>query len=118
MHQVGSSRNSCEVSFSGLPSMSALEAFVSSRSGPQVSSDEACPGGAADQRPHARQHLLDVERLGHIVVGAGVDAGHLVAPAVARGQHQHRHLAALATPFLHTLMPSICGRPMSSTTAS
>ena len=57
-------------------------------------------GGAPDQRPQPRQHLLDVERLGDIVVGAGVDARHLVAPAVARGQDQHRHLAAVAPPAL------------------
>ena len=57
-------------------------------------------GGAADQRPHPRQHLLDMERLGDVVVGAGVDAGHLVAPAVAGGQDQHRHLAAVAPPAL------------------
>ena len=41
-----------------------------------------------------------MERLGHVVVGAGVDARHLVAPAVARRQHQHRHLAAVAPPAL------------------
>ena len=57
-------------------------------------------GGAADQRAHPRQHLLDVEGLGDIVVGAGVDARHLVAPAVARGQDQHRHLAPVAAPVL------------------
>ena len=59
-------------------------------------------GGAAQQRPDARQHLLDMERLGDVVVGAGVEALHLVAPAVARGQHQHRHGAAGAAPgFQH-----------------
>ncbi len=57
-------------------------------------------GGTADQRAEPRQHLLEVERLGDIVVGAGIDAGDLVAPAVARGQDQHRHLAAAATPAL------------------
>ena len=55
---------------------------------------------AAQQRADARQHLLEVERLGHIVVGAGVEALHLVAPAVARGEHQHRHGAAGAAPGL------------------
>src|SRR5690606_32072400 len=32
-----------------------------------------------DQRAHARQYLLDVERLGHVVVRPGVDARDLVA---------------------------------------
>ena len=50
-------------------------------------------GGAAQQRAQARQHFLHVERLGDIVVRAGVDALDLVAPAVARGQDQHRHRA-------------------------
>ena len=46
---------------------------------------------AAQQRAHARQHFFHVEGLGHIIVGAGIEALDLVAPAVARGQHQHRH---------------------------
>ena len=59
-------------------------------------------GGAAQQRADARQHLLEMEGLGHVVVGAGVEALHLVAPAVARGEHQHRHGAAGAPPgFQH-----------------
>ena len=57
---------------------------------------------AAQQRAHARQHFLEMKRLGDIIVGAGVEALHLVAPAVARGQHQHRHGAAVAPPgFQH-----------------
>ena len=55
---------------------------------------------AAQQRADARQHFLEMEGLGDIVVGAGVEALHLVAPAVARGQHQHRHGAAGAAPRL------------------
>ena len=57
-------------------------------------------GRAAQQRADTRQHLLEVERLGDVVVGAGVEALHLVAPAVARGQDQHRHGAAGAAPCL------------------
>ena len=57
---------------------------------------------AAQQRAHARQHFLEMERLGHIVVGAGVEALHLVAPAVARGEDQHRHRPPGAAPgFQH-----------------
>ena len=48
-------------------------------------------GGAAQQRADAREHFLHVEGLGDVVVGAGVEALHLVAPAIARGEDQHRH---------------------------
>ena len=41
-----------------------------------------------------------MERLGDIIVGAGIDAGDLVAPAFARGEDQHRHLALVAAPLL------------------
>ncbi len=40
--------------------------------------------------------------LSHIVVGAGIETLHLVAPAIARGQDQHRHRASVAPPgFQH-----------------
>ena len=55
---------------------------------------------AAQQRADARQHLLEMEGLCDIVVGAGIEALHLVAPAVARGQQQHRHGAAGTPPRL------------------
>ena len=58
------------------------------------------PGGTAEKRTDARQHLFHVEGLGHVVVGAGVHAGHLVAPALARREDQHRHLALVAPPLL------------------
>jgi hypothetical protein len=54
---------------------------------------------AADERPRARQHLLDAIRLGHVVVGARVDAVHLFRPAAARGQDQHRHRQACVAPL-------------------
>ncbi|MCY1562495.1 hypothetical protein D9M68_999010 [compost metagenome] len=41
-----------------------------------------------------------MEGLGDIVVGAGINALHLVAPAVARGQQQHRRSLAGTAPFL------------------
>ena len=59
-------------------------------------------GRAAQQRAHARQHFFEMKRLGDIVVGAGIEALHLVAPAVARGEDEHRHGAAGAPPgFQH-----------------
>ena len=57
-------------------------------------------GGAAQQRADPRQHFLEMKRLGDIIVGAGVEALHLVAPAVARGQDQDRHRASVAAPCL------------------
>ena len=57
-------------------------------------------GRAAQQRAHARQNFLEVERLGDIIVGAGIETLHLVAPAVARGENEHRHGAAGAPPSL------------------
>ena len=41
-----------------------------------------------------------MEGLRHVVVGAGIHAGHLVAPALARREDQHRHLALVAPPLL------------------
>ncbi len=55
---------------------------------------------AAQQRAHAGEHFLEMKGLGDIIVGAGVEALYLVAPAVARGEHQHRHGAAGAAPGL------------------
>ena len=59
-------------------------------------------GRAAQQRAHPRQHFFEMKRLRDVIVGAGVEALHLVAPAVARGEHQHRHGAPGAPPgFQH-----------------
>ena len=58
------------------------------------------PCRAPEQRAQARQHLLHVERLGDIIVGAGIHAGNLVAPPLARREDQHRHLAFVAPPLL------------------
>ena len=52
--------------------------------------------GAAQHRADARQQFLGAERLGQIIVGAGVEPGHAVGLADARGQHDHRRGAALA----------------------
>ena len=45
---------------------------------------------AAQQRPNAREQLLQRERLRHVVVGAGVEPVDAVLDLVARRQHQHR----------------------------
>ena len=55
-------------------------------------------GRAAQQRANTRQHLLEMEGLGHVIVGAGVEPLHLVAPAVARRKDEDRHGAAGTPP--------------------
>ena len=55
-------------------------------------------GGVAQRHAHARQQLAGAERLGHVVVGAGVERGDLVALLAARRQHDDRHRAPLAQP--------------------
>ena len=57
-------------------------------------------GRAAQQRANPRQHFFEMKGLGDIVVGAGIEALHLVAPAVARGEDQNRHHPLVAAPCL------------------
>ena len=49
--------------------------------------------GAAQYRIDARQQLARRERLGDVVVGATIEARHLVALRGARRQHDHRQVA-------------------------
>jgi RimJ/RimL family protein N-acetyltransferase len=42
------------------------------------------------QGPNASEHLFEVERLGEVVVGTGVEAGEPVLDVVAGGEHQDR----------------------------
>ena len=57
-------------------------------------------GRPAKERPHPGQDFFQMKGLGDVIVGARVEALNLVAPAVARGQHQHRHGAAGPPPGL------------------
>ncbi len=41
-------------------------------------------GGAPGRRPQPGEQLVDAERLGHVVIGAEVERGHLVGAAGAR----------------------------------
>ena len=52
-------------------------------------------GLASQQRVDARGELLEVERLDHVIVGAGVEAGDTIRHGVACGQDQYRHAIAL-----------------------
>ena len=54
----------------------------------------------AQQRAHARQYFFEVKRLGNVVVGTGVEALHLVAPAIPRGEDQNGHGPAGPPPGL------------------
>ena len=46
---------------------------------------------APGERPQPRGQLGERERLGHVVVGAAVEAAHAVLDRVARREHQHGH---------------------------
>ncbi len=59
-------------------------------------------GRAAHQGAQTRQQFFGMKRLGQIVVGAGVEARHLVAPGAARRQDQNRRRLAVTPPaFQH-----------------
>ena len=50
-------------------------------------------GGSAQERPQPRQQLLGPERLGHIVVGSGVECPYLLTLVADGGQNQNRQRA-------------------------
>ena len=55
----------------------------------------AVAAGPAEQRADPRHQLLHVERLGQVVVGAGIDALDALRQALRAGQHQDRRRDAL-----------------------
>ena len=55
---------------------------------------------AAQQRAHAREQLLALERLDEVVVGADVEPLHARLQRVARGQHQDRRVVAVVAQAL------------------
>src|SRR5215510_5881768 len=70
---------------------------------PQRSAFDVAPGvtrGTADLGAEAGQQLFHVKRFGHVVVGAGVHPGNLVAPTIAGGQDDDGHVAAGTAPLL------------------
>jgi hypothetical protein len=69
---------------------------VSSSASPTTDDRRRTSAGAADDGAQAGQHLLHSERLGQIIVGAGVDAFDALGPGAARGEHQHREVPAFA----------------------
>ena len=64
-----------------------------------VSSSRRSGDGAAQDRLDPRDELARVERLRQVVVGADLEPDDLVDVLVARGQHQDRHVGALADPL-------------------
>jgi len=65
---------------------------------------------ASQQRPDPRQHLLEMKRLGRLVVGAGIEALHLVAPAVTGCEHQTGIARPARRQASSTEIPSILGK--------
>ena len=60
--------------------------------------------GAAEDGADARDELADAERLGHVVVGAGVEAADLVDLLAARREHDDRHERVAAAQLLADLV--------------
>ena len=76
-------------------------------------------GRPAPERPDAGQQLREGERLGEVVVGAGVEAGHAVVHGSrARSGAGRASRSPLARSRRSTVMPSMSGRPRSRTTTS
>jgi hypothetical protein len=57
--------------------------------------------GPPDRRPHPGQQFFDAERLGDVVIGAGVERFHLVHTVGPAGQHDDRSLGPAAQPLDH-----------------
>ena len=90
--------NSWLVSLTGTPSRVTRASLVSSATPPHRSSGAAWPVDRRIRRPHPRDHFFDLERLGHVVVGAAVDALHLLVPAAPRREHEDGHGQAGGSP--------------------
>ena len=59
-----------------------------------------CP---ADQGLEARCHLGNMERLGHVIVGAGIQSVDFFRPSPPRSEDQDRKIPVLAPPSLQNL---------------
>ena len=66
---------------------------------------------APHQRPQPREQLGELERLGHVVVGAEVEAIDAVGDTVAGGQHQDRRPAAAPAQPCAGVEPVHVGQP-------
>ena len=94
------SRNSSAVSSTGAPlDREAMGRRVEPERA-AVEDRARVPRGAPDQGLDPGQHLLHLEGLGEVVVGARAQTHDLLAPGAAGGQDQHGHGAALLAPAL------------------
>jgi hypothetical protein len=67
--------------------------------------DSARIAGPAHERMQARHELGERERLGHVVVPTGAEAGDAVGERIASREEQHRRLHALRTKRLADVAP-------------
>ena len=54
---------------------------------------------APGQRADASEQFAEIERLGEVIVGAGVEPCHSRLHRIPRGEHQHRHVGTRSTQF-------------------
>src|SRR5215475_2694349 len=55
-------------------------------------------GGSAEERADTGEHFFEMKRFSDVIISAGIEALHFVAPAIASRQHEHRHGASSAAP--------------------
>jgi len=65
---------------------------------------------ASRQRADPREQLLEVKRLHHVIVGAGIETGDAVIDSVARRQHQDRRANPGHTQAMADLEPVYSGQ--------
>ena len=93
-------RNSWLVSLTGVPLRVTRAARGSSVTSPDAEFRRKLSAGSADERSQTREHLFHPKWLRDVVVRAAVNALHLLVPAAAGGQKQHRHDQAVVPPSL------------------
>ena len=62
------------------------------------------------QGAQARAHFLETERLGHVIIGAGIQPLDALFDCVLRRQYQHRHIAFLFTRTAQHFQPADFGQ--------
>ena len=113
-----SSENSVRVSSIGWsPRRTSRVPGSSSRSAKRRASP-ASSLGPPQERAHAREELLERERLRHVVVGARVEPGDAVLDLDARGQHEDGQRLPRAASRRQTSRPSTPGMRTSRIIAS
>ena len=78
-----------------------MAARSSEKSSVTTTASSSAGVGAAQRGPQPGEQLVHPERLGHVVVGAGVERRDLVRLRVARRQHDDRHALHAAQPADH-----------------